>query len=343
MQPTVKLNNGTTMPLLGLGTWLADKSEVAKAVKEALHAGYRMIDCSWINDNEAEIGQGIAEFLKENSAVKREHLFVISKVWNTMHRPECVQNAIEMSLANFKLDYLDLYLINWPTPVDPKEPIDKASGALKPDKKVTIKDTWRGMEQVLASGRARAIGVSNFSHDQMVTLLADAKVKPAVLQVELHPYLTQPELTGFCKENGIVVQAYSPLGGSPDRPAAQPNEPSLKDDPVVLEIAKKHNCDPCSVLLRFHLDRGCSVVVKSTNPDNIKQNLSALDFRLDSQELDRLEGLNRNYRFVDFFMDQPNYPFGASCCTTDSSGSCPCKGECKCPPSCACCHGKKKQ
>lgn len=305
ISPLVPYAGDKTIPLLGLGTWKSKPGEVYEAVKFAiLEAGYRHIDCAFVYQNEEEVGRALHEVIS-SGAVKREELFVTSKCWNTFHSPELVKPACEKTLSLLKLDYLDLYLIHWPVGY-------KEGGELFPDSTsdVDYVDTWKGMEQVQQAGLARTIGVSNFNHKQIDRILAVAKIAPVCNQVECHPYLVQDKLIQYCKGKGITVVAYSPLG-SPDRPWAKPGEPSLLEDPKVVDIAKKHGKEPAQVLIKFQAQRGVIVIPKSVTPARIRSNIQIFDFELTEDEMKTIASFDRGYRFVPFiqYKDHPHFPF----------------------------------
>jgi aldehyde reductase len=305
VSPLVPYAGDKTIPLVGLGTWKSKPGEVYQAVKSAiLDSGYRHIDCAFVYQNEAEVGQALHEVIS-SGAVKREELFVTSKCWNTFHSTDLVVPACKKTLSLLQLDYLDLYLIHWP--VGFKEGGDIFPGATSD---VDYLDTWKGMEQVHEQGLARTIGVSNFNHQQIERILAVAKVKPVCNQVESHPYLVQEKLIQYCQSKGITVVAYSPLG-SPDRPWAKPGDPSLLEEPKIVDIAKKYGKEPAQVLIKFQAQRGIVVIPKSVNPARIKSNIQIFDFELTADELKTIASFDRGYRFVPFdqHKDHPHYPF----------------------------------
>jgi len=310
--PLVKLTAEKTIPLVGLGTWKSPPGQVYEAVKYAiLEGGYRHIDCAHVYQNEEEVGRALQEVMS-SGAVKREDLFITSKLWNTFHSTHLVKPALEKTLADLKLDYLDLYLIHWPFGF--KEgtgelmPSDEAKKPLGSD--VDYLDTWKGMEECVKAGLTKTIGVSNFNKDQLTRLMASAEIKPVCNQVECHPYLPQSDLIKFCRENNITVVAYSPLG-SPDRPWAKPGDPSLMDDPKIVDIAKKYNKSPAQILIKFQTQRGVVVIPKSVTPARIKSNIEVFDFELTDDEIKTIEGLNRGWRACAFevMKDHKYYAF----------------------------------
>ncbi|ORX37330.1 putative NADP(+) coupled glycerol dehydrogenase [Kockovaella imperatae] len=266
-----KLNNGMTIPAVGLGTWKAQPGEVRNAVAHALKAGYRHIDCAVMYGNQNEVAQGI-----EDSGVKREDIFITSKLWSTYH--DRVEEDLDKTLKQLNTSYLDLYLIHWPVrlvPDDKGTPIPlKEDGSRATDWDWDQSKTWAQMEDMLAKGKVKAIGVSNCGIPILEHLKKSWKTVPAVNQVEIHPYNPSHELKEWCDKEGIILEAYSPLGstGSP-----------LGKDEQVAKIAEKHNVAPATVLISYCVNKGIVVLPKSVTPARIESNLQVI--KLSDDEL----------------------------------------------------------
>ncbi|EFX86053.1 hypothetical protein DAPPUDRAFT_208580 [Daphnia pulex] len=308
--PTVKLNNGCTIPIVGLGTWKSKPGEVKQAVVEAITAGYRHIDCAFAYGNEEEVGAGIKQKI-DDGTVTRNDLFITSKVWNTFHSFNKVEVAIRQSLKNLGLDYLDLYLIHWPMGYQENTvlfPKDDEGKFIFSD--VDYLETWKGLEHCAKLGLTKSIGMSNFNSLQLKRILDNTTIKPVVNQVECHPYLNNSKLIQFCKEHDIVVTAYSPLG-SPDRPWAKPEDPVIFEDPKLKELAQKYNRSPVQIILRFQTQRGVVVIPKSVTKERIVDNLNCTDFELTEEDVKYIETFDCNGRVcaLDWVKDHPYYPF----------------------------------
>lgn len=284
-----QFSNGDTMPQFGLGTWLARPNEVYDAIIHAVKIGYRHLDCAYIYKNEKEVGQALQKLFADG-VVKREQLFITSKVWNNFHAPEQVEVAIKNTLADLQLDYLDLYLIHWPMAFK-KELAESADDLYSWDER-PLTETWRGMENVKQKGHTKHIGVSNFSIKKLTELINNSTIKPEVNQIEIHPYFQQDELSDFCKKNDIIVTAYSPLGS---RHLIRTDDTITKNE-VILKIAKKHNCTPAQVILAWGMKRGTIVIPKSVNESRITENFGALNVVLDDDDMQAIAGINRNHR-----------------------------------------------
>ncbi|NP_001187825.1 aldo-keto reductase family 1 member A1-B [Ictalurus punctatus] len=292
------LNTGRKMPLVGLGTWKSEPGKVKQAVVWALQAGYRHIDCAAIYGNESEIGEAFQGMLGPDKALKREDVFVTSKLWNTKHHPEDVEPALLNSLKELKLEYLDLYLIHWPYAFqrgDTAFPRQEDGTLLYDD--IDYKVTWAAMEKLVEKGLVRAIGLSNFNSRQINDVLSMANIKPTVLQVEGHPYLAQVELLAHCRERGLVMTAYSPLG-SPDRAWKRPDEPVVLEEPVIAALAKKYNKSLAQIIIRWQTQRGVVTIPKSVTESRIKENIQVFDFTLEPDEMDSVTALNKGWRYI---------------------------------------------
>lgn len=295
MASTATLHNGHTIPLVGLGTWKSKPGEVGQAVKTALLEGkYKHIDCAAIYGNETEVGQALKEAFETEGGPKREEIFVTSKLWNTNHARDAVRPALEKTLSDLGLQYLDLYLIHWPVAFAGGKD-DDGSFKLAP---ISLRETWEAMEALVDAGLVRSIGVSNFNVQLLVDLLTYARIKPAVNQVEIHPYLPQPQLLAFCNKHNIHVTAYSPLGSS-DSPLRKADDPVVLNDATVASIASKYNKSSGAILLKYSEQRGISVIPKSVNRDRIVANNSISDFTLSQEDLDTLNNLPIKVRTAD--------------------------------------------
>ncbi|TFY70350.1 hypothetical protein EVG20_g2661 [Dentipellis fragilis] len=292
--PAFKLNNGSEISAVGLGTWKSKPHEVSDAVEYALkEVGYRHIDCAWNYRNEKDVGAGIRA-----SGVPRSEIFITSKVWVTYHSR--VEECLDQTLANLGTDYLDLYLIHWPVPLNPNgnDPIYplRPDGTRDIDHACSLADTWRQMEALQKKGKVRSIGVSNFSERKLEEILPTAEIIPAVNQIELHLYNPQHRLISYLKEKGIVPQAYSPLGST--------NSPLMKDE-VVLELATRYGVSPADVLLGYLLAKGIVVLPKSVTPSRIEANYTGAveaSERLCAEDIERLDSLAPGGKQKRFFM-----------------------------------------
>ena len=304
MVPSVRLNNGMEMPLLGLGCWQAeDGKDMAVAVEVALLAGYRHIDTAYFYTNEADVGRGIKAAIASGK-VKRSEIFVTTKLPPIGMRPECVEKYLRKSLKALDLDYIDLYLVHHPVGFkdeDDNMPLENPGT----DKKGIRWDfstdhiaIWRKMENMVELGLTKAIGISNFNVRQMRKIIAIAKIPPAVNQLQCHVYFQQKELREACKENRIAITAYASLGSSGRKVYHQKRgrtveQPDLLSDPVVRLVAEKHRRSAAQVLLRFLVQQDVIVIPKSTNAQRIQQNGDIFSFKLDELDMEALRSLDR--------------------------------------------------
>lgn len=271
MNQRKQLANGIEMPRLGLGVWRAEETEATHSVKWAIKAGYRLIDTAAVYKNESGVGEGIRQ-----SGINREELFVTTKLWNDDQGYESTLKAFDASLARLGLEYVDLYLIHWPV-----------AGKFN--------DSWRAMEEIYASGRAKAIGVSNFHQHHIEELLTTAKIKPMVDQIELHPTLTQVALRNYLAKEGIAVEAWSPLG-----------QGTILNHPTLVEIGKQYHKSAAQVIIRWHLQSDVIVIPKSVHKARIIENIMVNDFELSPEDMERINALNIDERLG---ADPDNFDF----------------------------------
>lgn len=285
---TAKLNTGSLIPMLGLGTYTNHKGHegMPKTIYTAIKLGYRHIDCAKAYDNQADVAKGLAKALKEG-LVKREDLWITSKLWNSEHGN--ARAAIEGTLKELGLEYLDEYLIHWPV-----------TGNRGPVVRPPIRETWRQMEDLWRAGLAKNIGVSNFSVAKMKVLLSYAEVPPAVNQVEVHPYWRNQKIIDFCQQHNVHVTAYSPLGAPGSKDVVKQEEtPSLLQEPAVVAAAEKLGKSPAQILIRWGLQHGTSVIPKATSEAHLKSNLEVLEWTLPNSDYDAISSIQFQRRLVD--------------------------------------------
>ncbi|MCA9192898.1 MAG: aldo/keto reductase [Planctomycetales bacterium] len=276
-------------------------------VISALEVGYRHLDCACDYGNEAEVGEGLHRAL-ESGICQRDEVWVTSKLWNTYHRPEHVRPAIERSLRDLRLDYLDLYLIHFPitlkyVPIESRYPpgwfYEETDGQMQTDR-VPIADTWGAMEELHRAGLVKHIGISNFGCSLIRDLLSYATIRPSVLQVESHPYLVQPKLLRYCQSENIGYVAFSPLGAGSYVPLGMAQESeSVLTEPTVVRIAQAHSKTPAQVVLRWGIQRGTAVIPKTARVTRLEENLSLYDFELTAAEMLAISQLDKHQRFND--------------------------------------------
>ncbi len=302
--PLVSLNNGLKIPAIGLGTFGSDNynaQQIAQAVDFAIRNGYRHIDCASVYMNEAEIGESIAKLIEEG-VVTREELWITSKVWNDAHGEGQVIESCKKSLKDLKLDYLDLYLVHWPFPNYHAPGCD--GDARNPDSKPYIHEdymvAWRQMEKLVEMGLVKSIGTSNMTIPKMELLLKDARIKPVVNEMEIHPHFQQPELYDYLVKNNIQPIGYSPIG-SPKRPERDRTADDTVDieDPVIMKIAERLNIHPAEVCVKWAIQRGEIVIPFSVTPSKIVSNLKAsTGEQLTIEEMEKIAGIDKKCRLI---------------------------------------------
>jgi diketogulonate reductase-like aldo/keto reductase len=273
--PTIALNNGVQMPALGLGVFLAPPEQTADAVETAIQKGYRLIDTAAAYNNERQVGEGV-----RRSGIDRNELFVTTKLWVADYGREPTLRAFDASLRRLKCDYIDLYLLHWPVPKEFDATIA----------------SYKAAEQLLAHGRVRAIGVSNFQPQHLENLIRETDIVPAVNQVELHPYFTEASVRAANERRGIVTQSWAPIGGVYDRNQAAGVSTKPLENPVILELAARYAQTPAQIILRWHLDHGFSAIPKSVTPSRIGENFDVFDFSLAPDELADIDALDTGVR-----------------------------------------------
>lgn len=274
--PLLRLNNDTEMPALGLGVFQSTPEQTIAAVETALAEGYRLIDTAAVYMNEREVGQAI-----RNSKIDRSEIFVTTKLWISDFGFEQALRACDVSLRKLGLDYVDLYLIHWPVPKNFEATIA----------------AYKAAEQLLADGKTRAIGVSNFSPQHLETLIDETDIVPAVNQIELHPFFTQPEIRQADDRYGIITQSWSPIGGAL---VYNPKDPSAIKNPLehatITALAARHGKTPAQIILRWHIEHGLSAIPKSVRPERIAENFNIFDFSLTTEEITAIDALHTNER-----------------------------------------------
>ena len=297
------------LPAVGLGLWKIDNAAVGDLIKEAVRCGYRHLDSACDYGNEAEAGVGIEQALAAGYC-RREDLWVTSKLWNTFHEPKHVRPALERTLRDLRLDYLDCYLVHFPIALAYVSPEtryppgwffdpDADMPGMQPAR-VPLADTWGAMEDLVDAGLVRRIGVCNYGVGLLRDLQATARIQPAVLQVELHPRLAQEKLLRYCRETGIAVTAFSPLGAPSYVPLGMATAAdSLLEHPTVTEIAAAVDRTPAQVLLRWGVQRGTAVIPKTSRRERLAENLAVFDFELSPNQMTAITGLDRHQRFND--------------------------------------------
>jgi len=320
--PTVKLSNGKQMPILGVGTlgWGQDPADIAKAVEVAIDIGYRHIDTAYAYQNEKVVGEAIRKKISEGK-VKREDIFLTTKLHGQFHRRADVTKCLKKSLADLGFDYVDLYLVHGPMGIKHVEGnlFPSENGVLQvEDPPIDHLETWKGMEDVYNAGLAKAIGLSNHNSKQIQRIYDNATVKPMALQVECNAYFKQHELHEFCKKLNIVFTAWSPLGApwraaGTGTPFDDKNSPNLLQDPDVIATAQKYKKQPAQIVLRYLTQRGIVAIPKSSNPDRLRQNFEIFDITIAPEDMKIIDNLKVNQRAASgglgFSDKHPQYPF----------------------------------
>jgi aldehyde reductase len=266
-----------TMPALGFGTLILDATQTGTATRTALDVGFRHFDCAERYRNEEQVGEALREAVRAGS-VTRGDLFITTKLWNNNHRPERVQPALEASLARLQVDYVDLYLMHTPfafRPGDIQDPRDPDGNVIY-DEGVSLMDTWRAMENLVDRGKCKAIGLSDVFLDHVQEVFRSARIKPAAVQVESHPYWPQTEILEFCNSNGLVMEAFAPLGHG--------IKPGVLQDPKITEVAQRVNRTPAQVLLAWALQRGTAVLTTPKTPSRARENFDISELPADAMQ-----------------------------------------------------------
>ena len=293
-----QLPTGEHIPALGLGTYLSPPEKLEAAITEAVKAGYRHIDCAAVYGNEKAVGAGLK---KAFDICPREELWITSKLWCDSHKKEAVLPALEKTLDDLGLDYLDLYLIHWPVAVKPGIGLPEAHEDYVSLEEVPLLETWHGMEDCVSRGLVKTIGVSNFSTKKLTSLLAKAAIRPAINQIEMHPYQQQRKQVAFCNANNITITAYCPLGsfGAPMMTPDGSTPPPLLRNPVITQIAENHAATPAQVLLAWLMEQNIVAIPKSVTPARINENFKSTGLTLSPDDMHAIAALDKQARIID--------------------------------------------
>lgn len=317
---SIELTNGFGfIPTVGLGTWTVfgesgNVDEIEAAVCAAIDAGYRHIDCAWNYGNQEGVGRALEKKIKDG-VINRGDMFITTKLWDTHHNPTLVMEELKDSLKKLRTDYVDMFLVHWPTALQdqdfsgdvmvPKDESGKILWACYP-----LEDIWMEMEKCKVAGLTRNIGLSNFNSKQTDRILSSCAIKPSNMQIEISPYFSNEHLRDFCKEKGMVITAYAPLG-APLRPWKESHEPNALEDPLINEIAQNKGKTAAQVIIRYHLQNGIVVIPKSITPSRIQENIQVYDFELSDEEMKKIKSLDRNLRVYKepITIGHQEYPF----------------------------------
>ncbi len=310
---TFAIDREQRIPALGLGTWKLVGEDAYQAVTTAISVGYRHFDCARIYANESDVGRALSDSCR-SGMVQRDDLWVTSKLWNDCHRPEHVKPALQRTLTDLQLDYLDLYLMHWPVALRHGQELPESGDDFVSLEEVPLESTWSAMEDCLREGLCRNLGVSNFSRQKIQQLIDGGTVKPAMDQVESHPLLQQNELLEYCLQQNMLMTAYSPLG-SADRPERlrKTGDPVLLENIRITEIAEKYRISPAQVLIAWAINRGTIVIPKSASQQHLEQNFAAANIVLDSEDMQAIAALDEHYRIIDGkFWEMPGSGYTAA-------------------------------
>ncbi|XP_014273986.1 1,5-anhydro-D-fructose reductase [Halyomorpha halys] len=314
---SVLKHSSMKMPAIGFGTWQIKPEEIDTALNAAIDAGYRHIDTAYAYRNEDDIGTALKKMF-ESGKIKREDLFITTKLPPWANRREDVEAVLETSLARLQLNYVDLYLIHSPMGLQKPEDENTSIASLGLDMETDLLELWKGMEAQVEAGRTKYIGISKFNQSQIQRILDNCKIRPASLQNELHIYLQEKELVSFCYKNDITVTAFSAFGSPGTRSWSESARAAAipLEDPIITEIAKKYNKQPSHILIRYLIEYGVAVIPKSSNPIRIKQNIDVFDFELSKEDYDKISNLDRGENgrifgsvFFNKSIKHPEYPF----------------------------------
>lgn len=294
------MNNGEGIPAMAFGTYQIKDEEMNDVLPTVLNVGYRHLDCAWIYHNEKSIGNVLQEKFQRGD-LKRSDLFITSKLWSSFHRFQRVEQQCLITIDHLQCQYLDLFLIHWPIAFQDEDPNDEEQCSIDIDDEIDLIQSWKAMEMLVDQGLVKSIGLSNFNQEQIEEILRICKYKPVLNQVEIHPYCPQYDLEEFCRKHDILLAGYAPLGGTQNNPFIEENAPILLKDPIIASLAKKYQCQPSDILLRFILDRNLICIVKSSNHQRIQKNFQLFQqshFHLNDQDYQLIKDQIRiRYRY----------------------------------------------